>query len=88
MGDVHSRVGHNPRAGGILILKLAYSKRMKKTRLIYSTLAIAFGIFMVVYGEMDDSPGGQLLGLLAVILGMVGVIKSRKKNYDQKQDIK
>jgi len=37
------------------------------------------GVFMVVYGEHDDSPGGQLLGLIAVIIGIVGVIRSRKK---------
>ncbi len=35
---------------------------------------------MFVYGGIDDSPGGQLLGLLAFILGIVGVIKSKKKN--------
>lgn len=34
---------------------------------------------MFVYGEIDDSPGGQLLGLLAVIAGVVGIIKSKKK---------
>lgn len=33
---------------------------------------------MVIYGEGDDSPGAQLLGLLAVIGGIVGVIKSKK----------
>jgi hypothetical protein len=52
---------------------------MNKSRLIYSILAIVFGAFMVVYGEMDDSPGAQLLGLLAVVLGIVGVLKSRQK---------
>lgn len=51
---------------------------MNKSRLLYSTLAIAFGVFLVVYGGYDDSPGGQLLGVLAVIIGIVGVIKSRK----------
>ena len=34
---------------------------------------------MFIYGGIDDSPGGQGLGLLAVILGIVGVIKSKKK---------
>jgi len=56
---------------------------MNKTRIIYSTLAIlaiSFGVFFFVYGEIDDSPGGQLIGLLAVVLGIVGVVKSRKKN--------
>lgn len=52
---------------------------MKMWKLLFSLLAIAFGTFFFVYGEYDDSPGGQLLGLLAVILGIVGVIKNRKK---------
>jgi hypothetical protein len=34
-----------------------------------------------VYGEYDDSPGGQVIGLLMVIAGIVGIIKSKKKNY-------
>ena len=34
---------------------------------------------MFVYGEIDDSPGGQLLGLLTAIIGIVGMAKSRKK---------
>jgi len=53
---------------------------MNKSRLIYSILAVLFGAFMFVYGEIDDSPGGQLFGLLAFIIGIVGVIKSKKKN--------
>ena len=52
---------------------------MNKKRIAYSILAISFGMFMFVYGEMDDSPGGQLLGLLAVIGGIVGIVKCRKK---------
>lgn len=42
-------------------------------------IAILFGVFMFVYGEIDDSPGGQLMGLLAVIIGIVGIIKRKKK---------
>jgi hypothetical protein len=38
-----------------------------------------FGAFFFVYGGYDDSPGGQLLGLLVAIIGIVGIIKSRKK---------
>jgi len=34
---------------------------------------------MFIYGEFDDSPGGQLIGLLAVIIGIVGIVKSKKK---------
>ena len=53
---------------------------MNKIRIIYSILAILFGAFMFGYGEIDDSPGGQVIGLLIVITGIVGVIKSKKKN--------
>jgi len=52
---------------------------MNKGRIIYSILAISFGVFMIVYGGIDDSPGGQLLGLGVAIIGVVGIIKSRKK---------
>jgi len=54
---------------------------MNKIRITYSIFAILFGIFFVVYGEYDDSPGGQVIGLLMVIAGIVGIIKSKKKNY-------
>ncbi len=53
---------------------------MNKSRIILSILAILFGAFMFVYGGYDDSPGGQLLGLLVFIIGIVGVVKSKKKN--------
>ncbi|MDD4271682.1 MAG: hypothetical protein PHF50_02665 [Patescibacteria group bacterium] len=49
-------------------------------KIIISFLAISFGVFMFVYGEFDDSPGGQLMGLLAFIIGIIGLIKSKKKN--------
>ena len=50
-----------------------------RSRIVYSIFAILFGAFMFVYGEIDDSPGGQLLGLLVVIVGIVGIIKSKKR---------
>lgn len=53
---------------------------MNKMRIVYFIIAILFGVFVFVYGGYDDSPGAQLLGLLAVIIGIVGVIKSKKKN--------
>ncbi|MFA5359515.1 MAG: hypothetical protein WC349_00940 [Patescibacteria group bacterium] len=34
---------------------------------------------MFVYGEYDDSPRAQLIGLLAIIIGIVGLIKNKKK---------
>lgn len=48
-------------------------------RIIYFGLAISFGVFMFVYGEYDDSPGGQMLGLITAIIGIVGLIKNKKK---------
>ena len=53
---------------------------MNKASIIYSILAILFGVFMFVYGGIDDSPGGQLLVLLLIILGVLCVIKSRKSH--------
>jgi len=55
---------------------------MNKSRILFSILAISFGAFMFVFGEIDDSPGGQLLGLLLIIIGIIGVIKSKKKTPD------
>jgi len=53
---------------------------MGKIKMSLFVLAILFGVFMFVYGEFDDSPGGQLLGVLAIIAGIVGLIRNRKKN--------
>ena len=53
---------------------------MNKSRIVYSILAILLGVFMFVYGEYDDSPGGQLLGVVLAIIGIMGAIKSKKKN--------
>ncbi|MDD5071787.1 MAG: hypothetical protein PHQ42_03570 [Patescibacteria group bacterium] len=49
-------------------------------KMIYFVFAILFGAFMFVYGEFDDSPGGQLLGLIMFIIGITGLINSEKKN--------
>ncbi|RJQ13486.1 hypothetical protein C4553_03845 [Candidatus Parcubacteria bacterium] len=56
---------------------------MNKSKIIYSIFAIAFGVFMVVFGGYDDSPGGQLLGVGLVVLGIVGIIKNKKKPKNQ-----
>lgn len=42
-------------------------------------LLIIFGVFMFVYGGYDDSPGGQILGLIAVVAGFAGIVKNKKK---------
>ncbi len=50
---------------------------MNKIKLLGFVLAILFGAFLFVYGEFDDSPGGQLIGLVIAIMGIVGVIRRR-----------
>ena len=49
-------------------------------RIICFIIAILFGVFMFVYGGYDDSPGAQGLGVLAVIIGIAGLVKTRKNN--------
>ena len=51
---------------------------MNKNRILYFIIAILIGGFMFVYGGIDDSPGGQMIGLLAIIIGIAGVYKSFK----------
>jgi drug/metabolite transporter (DMT)-like permease len=51
----------------------------KKLKIAFFILAILFGIFIFVYGGYDDSPGAQGLGVLAVIGGIVEIIKIKKK---------
>lgn len=50
----------------------------KKIKLAISIILIMLGVPFFVYGGYDDSPGAQGLGALAVIAGIVGVIKIRK----------
>lgn len=53
---------------------------MRYIKLLLSVAAVAFGVFMFVYGGYDDSPGAQLLGVLIVIAGIYGGIKGVRKN--------
>ena len=51
---------------------------MINLRKLYFSIAIPFGVFIFVYGGWDDSPGAQLLGLVFVVVGIVGLVKCRK----------
>ncbi len=55
---------------------------MNKIRILYSILAILIGALMFIYAGYDDSPGGQLIGLIVAIIGVVGLVKSKKKTSD------
>ncbi len=52
---------------------------MKTLKVLALALLISFGVFMVIYGEHDDSPGGQGLGVIAVVTGAVGIFKLLRK---------
>jgi len=52
---------------------------MKKSKIIYSILAILFGIFIFIFGGYDDSPGAQLIGVVVIIIVIISLIKSKKK---------
>lgn len=54
-----------------------------KNKILYwipKILAILLGIFFIIFGEFDDSPGLQGLGLILIITIVVIVIRGRKKN--------
>ncbi len=52
---------------------------MNKLKILYLIIAILFGIFMIVYGEKDDSPGAQFLGLIIIIASIFSFHKSKNK---------
>lgn len=54
---------------------------MKKSyqKTLYFIITISFGLFIFIYGGYDDSPGAQLLGLIIFIIGIVGLVRNRKK---------
>jgi len=53
-------------------------KNIVKTLILI--LTILLGFFMFVYGEIDDSPGGQLIGVVAIATGIIGLIRHKKKS--------
>ena len=58
---------------------------MTMLKVLASLLAIGLGAFFVVYGERDDSPGGQLLGLVIAVAGIIGairIIRNRKRESE------
>lgn len=42
-------------------------------KIIIFIILILFGAFLFVYGEFDDSPGGQLLGLVIAVSGVISL---------------
>ena len=53
-----------------------------KNKLLYwipKILAILLGVFFIVFGGYDDSPGLQGLGLILIIATVVIVIRGKNK---------
>lgn len=48
-------------------------------RYVLAVLAVVIGVAAVVYGEADDSPGLQLLGVLLVLAAAVSVVRSARR---------
>ena len=57
--------------------KLASEPKKKyKSKVLCFILIIIIGSLLFIYGEIDDSPGGQLIGLLVVVGGFIGIGKA------------
>lgn len=54
-------------------------KKISIKKLIIFILTLMLGGFLFVFSEYDDSPGGQLLGLLIAIGGFVNLVYKRKR---------
>lgn len=52
---------------------------MKIIKILCLVLTIAFGIFVVIFGEFDDSPGASGLGLIITGAGIYSLIKLIKQ---------
>lgn len=48
-------------------------------KLFGSLSLMLLGLLMFIYGGYDDSPGGQLLGVLILLGGVVGIFKCKQK---------
>ena len=52
------------------------SKFLKITGL---SLILAFGVFMIVFGEKDDSPGAQGIGVILAASAVFVIAKTARK---------
>lgn len=53
---------------------------MIQASLALFALIMVSGAFLVGYGGYDDSPGAQLLGVLAIIAGIAGIIRRYRRS--------
>ncbi len=58
---------------------------MKIIKILAAIVLMALGVKMVMFGEMDDSPGAQMIGLLMVVAGIYVIIKTVRKKLPAPQ---
>ena len=51
----------------------------KYIKIMLSALSVLFGLFLIVFGGYDDSPGAQGLGLILIIIPVVIAIRKKDK---------
>lgn len=57
-------------------MKLNYKKILS---FVGAICAMSFGVFMIIFGEADNSPGAQFLGLIMFVIGVAVIIRNKKK---------
>jgi hypothetical protein len=60
------------------VLARGFNNYMKVLIIIGLLALTSFGVFLVVFGEGDDSPGAQGLGLIIALASLWGVVRSIK----------
>ncbi len=53
-----------------------------KNKILYwvpKILVILLGVFFIIFGEFDDSPGLQGIGLIMIIVIVIIMVRGRKK---------
>lgn len=53
---------------------------MRYLAVLLAVLGVALGVFFVVYGEQDDSPGGQLIGVAIAVGALVYGVRSLRRS--------
>ena len=77
--------GLGPFASQIFFLQiplLRYNKNQMKNKFLYwftKILTILIGGFFMIFGEFDDSPGLQGIGLIFILVTIFTIIKNIKK---------
>ncbi|MFA6392212.1 MAG: hypothetical protein WCW66_05730 [Patescibacteria group bacterium] len=53
-------------------------------KIISFIILIILGVAIFIYGGYDDSPGAQLIGFIAVVTGVIFIIKRKNKSSESK----